>query len=127
MVFQNYALYPHMTVFDNLAFALKVQGLKKAEIAERVGEVAGIVELEDYLLRKPVQLSGGQRQRVAMARAMVRNTGLFLLDEPLSNLDAKLRTQMRVEIRKLHDRKCATRSADPSRGHWSADSRHRDG
>ena len=108
MVFQNYALYPHMTVFDNLAFALKVQGLKKAEIAERVGEVAGIVELEDYLLRKPVQLSGGQRQRVAMARAMVRNTGLFLLDEPLSNLDAKLRTQMRVEIRKLHDRLGAT-------------------
>ena len=108
MVFQNYALYPHMTVFDNLAFALKVQGLGKAEIAERVGEIAGIVELEDYLQRKPAQLSGGQRQRVAMARAMVRNTGLFLLDEPLSNLDAKLRTQMRVEIRKLHDRLEAT-------------------
>ena len=108
MVFQNYALYPHMTVFDNLAFALKVQGLRRAEIAERVGKVAGIVEMEDYLHRKPAQLSGGQRQRVAMARAMVRNTGLFLLDEPLSNLDAKLRTQMRVEIRKLHDHLGAT-------------------
>ena len=108
MVFQNYALYPHMTVFDNLAFALKIQGLGKAEIAERVSEIAGVVELEDYLQRKPAQLSGGQRQRVAMARAMVRNTGLFLLDEPLSNLDAKLRTQMRVEIRKLHDRLGAT-------------------
>ncbi len=108
MVFQNYALYPHMTVFDNLAFALRVQGLGRAEIAERVRKVAGIVEMEDYLHRKPAQLSGGQRQRVAMARAMVRNTGLFLLDEPLSNLDAKLRTQMRVEIRKLHDRLGAT-------------------
>ncbi len=108
MVFQNYALYPHMTVFENLAFALKVQGLKRAEIAERVRKIAGIVELEDYLQRKPAQLSGGQRQRVAMARAMVRDTGLFLLDEPLSNLDAKLRTQMRVEIRKLHDRLGAT-------------------
>ncbi len=108
MVFQNYALYPHMTVFDNLAFALKVQGLGRAEIAERVRKVAGIVEMEDYLQRKPAQLSGGQRQRVAMARAMVRNTGLFLLDEPLSNLDAKLRTQMRVEIRRLHDRLGAT-------------------
>ena len=108
MVFQNYALYPHMTVFDNLAFALKVQGLGRAEIAERVRKVAGIVEMEDYLRRKPAQLSGGQRQRVAMARAMVRNTGLFLLDEPLSNLDAKLRTQMRVEIRRLHDRLGAT-------------------
>ena len=108
MVFQNYALYPHMTVFDNLAFALRVQGLKRAEIAERVRTVAGVVGLEDYLQRKPAQLSGGQRQRVAMARAMVRDTGLFLLDEPLSNLDAKLRTQMRVEIRKLHDRLGAT-------------------
>ena len=108
MVFQNYALYPHMTVFDNLAFALKVQGLRRAEIAERVRKIAGIVELEAYLQRKPSQLSGGQRQRVAMARAMVRNTGLFLLDEPLSNLDAKLRTQMRVEIRRLHDRLGAT-------------------
>ena len=97
-----------MTVFENLAFALKVQGLKRAEIAERVRKIAGIVELEDYLQRKPAQLSGGQRQRVAMARAMVRDTGLFLLDEPLSNLDAKLRTQMRVEIRKLHDRLGAT-------------------
>lgn len=103
MVFQNYALYPHMTVFDNLAFALKVQGLTKNEIQERVRKVSEIVQLGEYLERKPAQLSGGQRQRVAMARAMVRNTGLFLFDEPLSNLDAKLRGQMRVEIRKLHD------------------------
>ena len=108
MVFQNYALYPHMTVFDNLAFALKVQGLKRAEIRTRVREVAAIVELDEYLARKPSQLSGGQRQRVAMARAMVRNTGLFLFDEPLSNLDAKLRAQMRVEIRSMHDRLGAT-------------------
>jgi ABC-type sugar transport system ATPase subunit len=108
MVFQNYALYPHMTVFDNLAFALKVQGLSKAEIQKRVTDVSQIVQLGDYLERKPAQLSGGQRQRVAMARAMVRDTGLFLFDEPLSNLDAKLRSQMRVEIRKLHDALGAT-------------------
>ena len=108
MVFQNYALYPHMTVYDNLAFALKVQGLKSKEIDERVRKIAQIVQLEDYLKRKPSQLSGGQRQRVAMARAMIRDTGLFLFDEPLSNLDAKLRTQMRVEIRKLHDSLGAT-------------------
>jgi len=108
MVFQNYALYPHMTVFDNLAFSLKVQGLKKSEIQERVGKVSEIVQLQEYMERKPSQLSGGQCQRVAMARAMVRDTGLFLFDEPLSNLDAKLRSQMRVEIRKLHDELGAT-------------------
>ncbi|SNT76265.1 ABC transporter ATP-binding protein [Paracoccus seriniphilus] len=108
MVFQNYALYPHMTVFDNLAFALRVQGLSKNEIKERVARVSAIVQLDQYLDRKPSQLSGGQRQRVAMARAMVRDTGLFLFDEPLSNLDAKLRGQMRVEIRKLHDNLGAT-------------------
>ncbi len=108
MVFQNYALYPHMTVFDNLAFALKVQGLSKAEIQQRVAHVSEIVQLTPYLDRKPKQLSGGQRQRVAMARAMVRDTGLFLFDEPLSNLDAKLRVQMRVEIRKLHEELKAT-------------------
>lgn len=108
MVFQNYALYPHMTVFDNLAFALKVQGLKKAAIQERVNKVSQIVQLDQYLQRKPAQLSGGQRQRVAMARAMIRDTGLFLFDEPLSNLDAKLRGQMRVEIRKLHEELGAT-------------------
>ena len=108
MVFQNYALYPHMTVFENLAFALKVQGLQKAEIQSRVADVSKIVQLGEYLERKPAQLSGGQRQRVAMARAMVRDTGLFLFDEPISNLDAKLRSQMRVEIRKLHDALGAT-------------------
>ena len=108
MVFQNYALYPHMTVFDNLAFALKVQGLSKSEIQQRVSRFSEIVQLGAYMDRKPSQLSGGQRQRVAMARAMVRDTGLFLFDEPLSNLDAKLRGQMRVEIRKLHDELGAT-------------------
>lgn len=108
MVFQNYALYPHMSVFDNLAFALKIQGLPKKQIRAEVEAVAALVELSSFLSRKPAQLSGGQRQRVAMARAMVRNTGLFLFDEPLSNLDAKLRTQMRVEIHKLHNRLGAT-------------------
>ncbi len=108
MVFQNYALYPHMTVFDNLAFALRVQGKSRREIRTRVEEVAAVVQLTEYLKRKPAQLSGGQRQRVAMARAMVRDTGLFLFDEPLSNLDAKLRGQMRVEIRSLHDTLGAT-------------------
>ena len=108
MVFQNYALYPHMTVYDNLAFALKVQGLNSKEISPRVLEIAKIVQLGDYLKRKPAQLSGGQRQRVAMARAMIRDTRLFLFDEPLSNLDAQLRTQMRVEIRKLHNKLNAT-------------------
>lgn len=108
MVFQNYALYPHMTVYENLAFALKVQGKSRQQIDARVREVAAIVQLESYLKRNPAQLSGGQRQRVAMARAMVRETELFLFDEPLSNLDAKLRGQMRVEIRKLHETLGAT-------------------
>ena len=105
MVFQNYALYPHMKVFDNLAFALKVQGKSRRELRRRV---AATVQLTEYLRRKPSQLSGGQRQRVAMARAMVRDTGLFLFDEPISSLDAKLRGQMRVEVRSLHDALGAT-------------------
>ena len=108
MVFQNYALYPHMTVFDNLAFALKVQSMGRREIRRRVEEVAATVQLTEFLHRRPAQLSGGQRQRVAMARAMVRDTGLFLFDEPLSSLDAKLRGQMRVEVRGLHDTLGAT-------------------
>ena len=101
MVFQNYALYPHMTVFDNIAFALKLQKLPKAEIKERVNNAAQVLELTDLLDRKPAKLSGGQRQRVAMGRAIVRRPQLFLLDEPLSNLDAKLRVQMRGEITEL--------------------------
>ncbi|MCR4561848.1 MAG: ATP-binding cassette domain-containing protein [Bacilli bacterium] len=102
MVFQNYALYPNLTVFDNMAFSLKVRHFPKKEIKERVEEAAKILELEDYLDRKPKALSGGQRQRVALGRAIVRNAQLFLMDEPLSNLDAKLRVQMRSEIIKLH-------------------------
>ena len=98
MVFQNYALYPHMTVFDNIGFALKLAKVPKAEIAERVNKAAEILELTSYLDRKPGQLSGGQRQRVAMGRAIVRQPAAFLMDEPLSNLDAKLRVQMRAEI-----------------------------
>lgn len=101
MVFQNYALYPHMTVFDNIGFALKLQHLPKDEIMGRVQRAAGILELQELLDRKPGQLSGGQRQRVAMGRAIVRQPKVFLLDEPLSNLDAKLRVQMRGEITKL--------------------------
>ncbi len=102
MVFQNYALYPHMNVFDNMAYGLKIRGLAKPEIAERVKRAAGILELTDeQLTRKPRQLSGGQRQRVAMGRAIVREPEVFLFDEPLSNLDAKLRVQMRLEIKKL--------------------------
>jgi len=101
MVFQNYALYPHMTVFDNIAFALKLAKLPKAEIRERVNNAAQILELTELLDRKPAKLSGGQRQRVAMGRAIVRRPQLFLLDEPLSNLDAKLRVQMRGEITAL--------------------------
>ena len=101
MVFQNYALYPHMSVFDNMAYGLRNRGTPKAEIETRVKEAARILELEALLERKPRQLSGGQRQRVAMGRAIVRKPAAFLFDEPLSNLDAKLRVQMRIEIRKL--------------------------
>ena len=101
MVFQNYALYPHMSVFDNMAYGLKIAGMAKAEIAERVNKAAERLQLQEYLARKPRQLSGGQRQRVAMGRAIVRDPAVFLFDEPLSNLDAKLRVQMRLEIRQL--------------------------
>ena len=104
MVFQNYALYPHMTVYKNLAFGLKLRKMDKAEIDRRVHETAKILDIEHLLNRKPKALSGGQRQRVALGRAMVRDPAVFLLDEPLSNLDAKLRTQMRTEITKLHKR-----------------------
>lgn len=103
MVFQNYALYPHMTVFDNMAFGLKLRKMPKDEIAKKVNHAAKILGLEALLDRKPGALSGGQRQRVAMGRAIVRNPKVFLMDEPLSNLDAKLRVQMRVEIAKLHE------------------------
>jgi sn-glycerol 3-phosphate transport system ATP-binding protein len=102
MVFQNYALYPHMSVYDNMAYGLKIAGLSKAAIEERVRKVAQWLELDGLLERKPRQLSGGQRQRVAMGRAMVREPQVFLFDEPLSNLDAKLRAQTRLEIRRLH-------------------------
>ncbi|MFT8872125.1 MAG: sn-glycerol-3-phosphate ABC transporter ATP-binding protein UgpC [Sporolactobacillus sp.] len=102
MVFQNYALYPHMSVYDNMAFGLKIRGMKKQEIAERVQKAAETLGLTDYLARKPKALSGGQRQRVALGRAMVRSPQIFLMDEPLSNLDAKLRAQMREEIVRLH-------------------------
>ncbi len=104
MVFQNYALYPHMTVFDNMAFGLKLRKTPKDEIKRRVVEGAKILEIEHLLDRKPKALSGGQRQRVALGRAIVRDPKVFLMDEPLSNLDAKLRVQMRVEITKLHQR-----------------------
>jgi len=104
MVFQNYALYPHMTVAQNLAFGLKLRKLPKAEVQERVGRAAKILEIEEFLKRKPRALSGGQRQRVAMGRAIVREPQAFLMDEPLSNLDAKLRVQMRAEIHQLQRR-----------------------
>ena len=104
MVFQNYALYPHMTVFNNMAFSLKLKGAPGDEIARRVNEAASILNLGPYLARRPSQLSGGQRQRVAMGRAIVRDPKVFLFDEPLSNLDAKLRVQMRTEIKALHKR-----------------------
>jgi len=104
MVFQNYALYPHMTVRDNMAFGLKLRKTPKAEINERVKEAADILEITDFLDRKPKALSGGQRQRVAMGRAIVREPAAFLMDEPLSNLDAKLRVQMRAELERIHDR-----------------------
>ncbi len=104
MVFQNYALYPHMSVYDNMAFGLKLRKFDKAEIDRRVKDAARILGLEEYLNRKPKALSGGQRQRVALGRAIVRDAKVFLMDEPLSNLDAKLRVQMRAEISKLHHR-----------------------
>lgn len=104
MVFQNYALYPHMTVFDNIAFGLKIKKRPKREIKKKVEQSAEILGLTDYLHRKPKALSGGQRQRVALGRAIVREANVFLMDEPLSNLDAKLRVQMRAEIMKLHQR-----------------------
>ena len=104
MVFQNYALYPHMSVYDNMAFGLKLRKVPKAEIDKLVHEAAKILDIEHLLDRKPKALSGGQRQRVAMGRAIVREPKVFLMDEPLSNLDAKLRVQMRIEISKLHQR-----------------------
>ena len=104
MVFQNYALYPHMTVEENLGFSLKIAGMKKKDIDTRVAEAAGILDIKEFLQRKPAQLSGGQRQRVAMGRAIVRRPDVFLFDEPLSNLDAKLRNQMRTEIKRLHQK-----------------------
>lgn len=104
MVFQNYALYPHMTVAENMAFALQIQKVEKSEIEKRVKEAAQLLNLEEYLLRKPKALSGGQRQRVAMGRAIVRNPQVFLMDEPLSNLDAKLRVQTRTQIAALQRR-----------------------
>ena len=108
MVFQNYALYPHMTVYDNMAFGLKLRKVPKDQIDKAVREAARILDLEKLLDRKPKALSGGQRQRVAMGRAIVRNPKVFLMDEPLSNLDAKLRVQMRIEISKIHQRLGAT-------------------
>ena len=108
MVFQNYALYPHMSVRKNMEYGLKNEGLPKAQIAERIAEASRTLRLEDYLDRKPRQLSGGQRQRVAMGRAIVRDPKVFLFDEPLSNLDAKLRTQLRGELKALHNRLGAT-------------------
>jgi multiple sugar transport system ATP-binding protein len=104
MVFQNYALYPHMSVYDNMAFGLKMRKFDKAEIKRRVDRAAAILDIGQLLARKPRQLSGGQRQRVALGRAIVRDPKVFLFDEPLSNLDAKLRVQMRVELKKLHER-----------------------
>jgi multiple sugar transport system ATP-binding protein len=104
MVFQNYALYPHMTVYDNMAFGLKMRKFPRPEIEKRVREAATLLGIQDLLSRKPRQLSGGQRQRVAVGRAIVRHPQVFLFDEPLSNLDAKLRVQMRVELKRLHER-----------------------
>lgn len=104
MVFQNYALYPHMTVYDNMAFGLKLRKYDKTEIDRRVNDAAEILGLSEYLKRKPSALSGGQRQRVALGRSIVRDALIFLMDEPLSNLDAKLRVSMRAEIAKLHQR-----------------------
>lgn len=108
MVFQNYALYPHMTVYDNMAFGLKLRKVHKTDIDKKVKEAAKILGIEEYLQRKPKALSGGQKQRVALGRAIVREPQVFLMDEPLSNLDAKLRVQMRTEITKLHNRLATT-------------------
>ena len=108
MVFQNYGLYPHMTAFQNISYALRIARRPKAEIRERVERVARVLGIEELLARRPSQLSGGQRQRVAMGRAIIREPDVFLFDEPLSNLDAKLRSQMRVEIKRLHDELKAT-------------------
>ena len=108
MVFQNYGLYPHMTAFQNISYALRIARRPRAEIRQRVEWAAGILGIEDLLARKPSQLSGGQRQRVAMGRAIIREPAVFLFDEPLSNLDAKLRSQMRVEIKRLHEELKAT-------------------
>src|SRR5436309_8224982 len=108
MVFQNYALYPHMSVYENMAYGLKIRGNDKAEIGHRVDKAAKILELGQLLVRKPRQLSGGKRQRVAIGRAIVREPKVFLFDEPLSNLDASLRTQMRLEMARLHERLGAT-------------------
>ncbi len=108
MVFQNYALYPHMSVYDNMAYGLKNRGVAKPDIEKRVAEAAKLLAIGDFLKRRPRELSGGQRQRVAMGRAIVREPQAFLFDEPLSNLDAKLRVQMRIEIRRLHNRLKAT-------------------
>jgi multiple sugar transport system ATP-binding protein len=108
MVFQNYALYPHMSVYDNMAFGLKLKHFPKSEIGARVLETANLLEIEDVLQRKPKTLSGGQRQRVAIGRAIIRRPKVFLFDEPLSNLDAKLRTQMRIELQRLHRKIDAT-------------------
>src|SRR5215470_16922255 len=104
MVFQNYALYPHMTVFENMSFGLKLRKFSKDEIRQRVEHAARILDITDLLTRRPKQLSGGQRQRVAMGRAIVRHPRVFLFDEPLSNLDAKLRVQMRTEIKRVHQK-----------------------
>src|SRR3974377_1390070 len=104
MVFQNYALYPHMSVYDNMAFGLKMRKFDRTDIARRVQDAAEILGIQELLKRKPRQLSGGQRLRVPLGRAIVRHPQVFLFDEPLSNLDAKLRVQMRVELKKLHDR-----------------------
>src|SRR3990170_2120813 len=108
MVFQNYALYPHKSIYENLAFPLKLRGMSKREVEERVTRIARLLELEEQLKRRPRQLSGGQRQRVAMGRAIVREPQAFLMDEPLSNLDAKLRVGMRAELASLHARLGAT-------------------
>jgi sn-glycerol 3-phosphate transport system ATP-binding protein len=104
MVFQNYALYPHMSVYENMSYGLRIRGFSREKIESRVQKAAAILELEAFLKRKPRQLSGGQRQRVAMGRAIVREPAVFLFDEPLSNLDAKLRVQMRAELQALHRR-----------------------